>query len=69
MALYVNDIYLTQTSTNVLYMKHLAFIVYNLKIILNGNKKIKIARLRPAAIAIYSIQCLEFIQLCIVFHA
>ena len=28
---------------------------------------LKIARLRPAAIAIYSIQCLEFIQL--VFHA
>ena len=29
----------------------------------------KIARLRPAATAIYTILCLEFIQLCIVFHA
>ena len=31
--------------------------------------KKKISRLRPAAISIYSIQCLECIQLCIVFHA
>ena len=29
----------------------------------------KITRLRPAATAIYSILCLEFIQLFIVFHA
>ena len=40
---------------------------YNLALV--GVTIEKIARLRPAAIAIYSIQCLEFIQLCIVFHA
>ena len=43
--------------------------VYLSKIVFICKLKIKIARLRPAATAIYSILCLEFIQLCIVFHA